>query len=234
MYSISKRYFKIAIIVISIFLSFNSVKSQQGICPPETSSWNSDNAEFVQPMLSITENLGSVDYKWHNNGSIIDVFVDWNSIVNTSGYFELSNDDLKSLLILQIIYDRYPCPYEGTKTISFTDVVECTVERSCYFRVSNDQEFLCIPEEWPGPPPQFMINGNDKLIVKTVTENCGSSCCKTYYLVGCTAGSAPAPGMKPIIHQILKQTVPGSECNSQTNYIDCLTGEPVECKSSCQ
>jgi hypothetical protein len=223
-----------SIIIACLISSYSLGYSQIGICPPETISWNSSNAEYFQPMLNLTESLGNVDYKWNSTGGMIDIFVDWNTLINTSSYFNLNTTDLKSLLTLQIIHDRVPCPQANPVTISFIDVVQCRVERNCYVKVSKDQDFVCIPPNWPDPQPVFAFHNGDKVVVKRVTEDCGISCCKTIYLVSCTEGTTSYPSGKPTIIQKMKQTVPGSECNSQIQYFDCLSGDPVECKSRCQ
>ncbi len=221
------------IVISSILLGYNSI-AQPGICPPHTSDWHLGTATYEQMIYMVSKNFGSVDYKWQNIGSNVEVFVDWNTFINNSDFFNIPDRDLKEYLIFQIIFDRLPCPFEGSRNIAITEVVPCKIKRNCYIQISSTQEFDCIPEYWPGNPPQFMNIGQEKYIVESLISDCGFSCCKTIYTVSCSEASGTQGTSKPIVYNIFKETIPGSICSEYEVFYDCKTNEPVECKSICE
>jgi hypothetical protein len=230
----SKEIKKMCCILLTYIIVCYNNFAQPGICPPLTYNWNTASANFDHDQWGSVNNLGSVDYKWQTVGADIEVYVDWDTFINSSDFYNFTDKDLKDYLVLQIIFDRLPCPYVGSRVITITEKVPCTIEKKCYIKINSSQEFDCIPEYWPGNPPQFMVIGQDKYIVESILSDCGYSCCRTIYTVICSEGSGTSGSNKPVIYNMFKEAKPGSTCSEQYIFYDCKTDEPVECKSNCE
>jgi hypothetical protein len=225
----------IAIAILSLILSYNSVYAQIECPTYEGYSW-SNSTQFMYGMGRYGFQ-GGVNVQYGTGSSNeFSIKIDWPSLVNTSDF--MSDEVLKNLLweeAAKSVVDGYQAPWEGDITVYY--VTECKVEQKVAIDIEIENEFMDC-DEGGGTQTLNWYTWLDaqtgithRLYNETKLVTCGYKCCARIYHVEVEYNSVDEEWQAIINDPPTIITV--SDCDPIKVFYDCVTGDPVPCTGGC-
>jgi len=223
------------IIYIFFLLLFGTIFSFAEECPPSIfdASWSETQYGYFEPLPM--EVWGTVEFKTRDFGGRVEIKVNWATLNNYAefGIYGITNDELKQIMYKAIIVQiagRHCENLHGQRQYVFFEETECRVNRYCYLHLKTNEEIFCYDDGWPGPNPTYYTYHSENYYKIGKSIVCGIQCCEFIYTVECAI--IPGGTNYPKIIGFSKNPLPSSLC-TESGFIDCLTGEPEPCQSTC-
>jgi hypothetical protein len=217
------------IIILSIsFLTFVFNMEAQTLCPPNSGNMSSSSTTFLNGRYSPDS---YVNYQYGSYNGEFQVIMDWNSLQNNSDYIE--DATMKKFLeknAVKNVVPQIPGSYTCDVSVYFTSI--------CYAKVKiaieldkNTQIACCSPNMNVADKIKSKYKNNEEHFYYNYEQKipCGTKCCKRLYHCERKENPYDHTWYTEVSSPI---TLTVSTCSGPTVFIDCITGEPIQCDIS--
>jgi hypothetical protein len=216
---------QLIIIFGMLFFSYYQLDCQESCFPDNIPIWNDGYHDFS---LDIFE--GS--YRVRVKEGTSDLEFDWSTFENDS---ELSDGAMKALLEATWVLTLAPRTQHPFNFImNVHNKVDCFATLRYVVKLDENQTVLCCDEGASIAEDIYLYHdGYENHWCYNVSKSvkCGHKCCRRGYAIEYVwYDNLTPPQYMPKIASVISEEM--SSCGTSTEYLDCLTGEPLPCEGN--